>query len=638
MNNFKSIFYCKQGLSHLENDTPCQDSVSYYEDDNILVAAVSDGLGSKKNSQYASKTITSALARILPEKISDEFNNFDSRAFNSFIIGMLKDEVSNIARSNNISISTLDATVLFVCINKQEKKAVVFQLGDGAICLIRKDTANLFSKQEVSNIANATYTLFSDAINHSESSLIDLEKNNIYGFILCSDGMQYEIYDKFNVKAKAAEYFNLLTEHELDNAEKALEENINSMVKMIPGIFYDDISIILFANPNFNNKISLPKDTTWLCECGNRNELQNTRCLCCGKDFTKLYQGYDFRKDGGKKSVFERLNQNPFEEKKFLEKFLPSKILESTEVNIKPKDIQKKETNQVNTILYSKANSKDIREHSIIHEVELSKNISGNPEAIIRGSQVPDSQYISHQPKEKKSKKTARKKSRTLIWKIFRYLNNIFNKNHKLSLLLPNLFESNIDDICSKYRDEFIYEKHKIIDTLVGRTIPCNKNITEIYLKLSVVCCSNNLIYDIDPLASKLNSIENLDEKIFEGRYAIINEILDKKKSKDAYALISSYLHEHNPSKFMAYSKITGYILEAYREKDEFAKFNEDDLLVYDKFHDIIQKFLVYYQLENLKYSELNILFKLIWKEVQINKSKNVLSPKQCKRIIPATK
>lgn len=317
MNDWKKISVVKKGLSHISNGTNCQDNVAISENELFLVSALADGLGSLQYSDLASQIATRAICDFFT---SPEFMSFDDSAgllphLGGQIVSYVQNSIIASANEAGISISEMDCTLAFVCIAKKSKQALIGLLGDSAICILGKRKSIVINDGNKS--ANGTYAVLDkDADKHLRIQSVELDKSEILGFILTSDGLENELYIKGSTRISkvAASYFNTLTSPE--EAESAIAERIDKITSAPNSPFDDDISIVILSRAQSN--VELPSDPTWLCSCGERNPLQNTYCQACHQDFTVLYQKIRFKDYGGKAAFFEKINANPDEERAIL--------------------------------------------------------------------------------------------------------------------------------------------------------------------------------------------------------------------------------------------------------------------------------------------------------------------------------
>ena len=209
----------------------------------------------------------------------------------------------------------MDCTLVFVCILKNENKAIIGHLGDSAICIIGEKKS--IAINDGNRSANGTNALLdNDAIDHFCIRLYDLNKLKIQGFILTSDGLENELYMKGSdyVNQAAEIYFNAWYHN--DKPITIIQDRIKKLTEIEGTPFDDDISIVVLSRAN--KAIQMPEDPTWLCTCGYRNNLQVTYCQKCNKDFSVLYQNIKFKNYGGKAAFFSRINQTPSEERRII--------------------------------------------------------------------------------------------------------------------------------------------------------------------------------------------------------------------------------------------------------------------------------------------------------------------------------
>ena len=190
LSDWKKTYYVKKGLSHIAEGTKCQDSVKVAENDEVLVAALADGLGSLVYSELASQTAAQAVC--------DYFMSFQAAyidadtgqiSLGDRIISCVKDAILVKAAESGIPSSGLDCTLAFVCINKTNNHAVVGLIGDSAVCIFGKEKN--IAVNDGNKSANGTHAVLDeDASRHLLIEHIDLDQKGVLGFILTSDGLE----------------------------------------------------------------------------------------------------------------------------------------------------------------------------------------------------------------------------------------------------------------------------------------------------------------------------------------------------------------------------------------------------------------------------------------------------------------
>lgn len=307
---WKYYYTHRVGLSHEITHTPCQDAVCIKESNDTLVAVLADGLGSLKKSEIASQAVTENIAAAF---ICSEKNVFsiEIQRLQEQVLEHSRKAIQTAAYEYGLDASDMDCTLLFVCINKRSNEVIVGHLGDGAICIIHNDSAELFSPPN-RQVANGTATVMCNSEGDFHFSRYNIKTDSIVGFILSSDGLENELYFSFGrVKKVAAEYFNALQLND-KQTENEIDRLISTITKDKSSVYDDDISIAILSKAH--GFISLPEDINWLCQCGERNGLQHTWCPHCGCDVVALHDKFSYAPYGRKYEALLWLNNHPEEE------------------------------------------------------------------------------------------------------------------------------------------------------------------------------------------------------------------------------------------------------------------------------------------------------------------------------------
>lgn len=315
MTVWKKLKYLQKGISHVQNGTNCQDSVLIFENEDCIVASLADGLGSLKYSEVAAQTATETVCNFFFE-LKNPFEKFDTKEdLAQHILDAVVMNIQDKANVMGVPLNEMDCTLVFVCVLKRPKQAIIGRLGDSAICVIAENKAIAINDGNKS--ANGTNAIFdNDAIENFDIKTLDLEEKNIYGFILSSDGLENELYMKGSdhVNKIAELYFNAWFIN--DDPVSVIEKRIAKLTEIEDTPFDDDISLAILSRSD--KEISLPEDPKWLCTCGFRNHLQTTYCQRCHKDFSVLYKNICFRDYGGKAAFFTEINKDPDEEMRII--------------------------------------------------------------------------------------------------------------------------------------------------------------------------------------------------------------------------------------------------------------------------------------------------------------------------------
>lgn len=350
MNKWKIGKYMVRGLSHSADDLCCQDYVEIRRTERKIVISLADGLGSLKHSDIAAKAICIGCC----EKMMKEdyvLSSFSSEAFLKEFVDYLAHLVIEAGDRKGYTRKDLDCTFAFVYIDTRENGAIIGRIGDSAIGVIKQSLDQSFVLTEKKNSANGTSAILDiDAFQNFEFLYID-NIDDIVGFIVCSDGLDSEIYLKGSTMLrKAAEkYINVVgLADNSDIADMNLERIVAELVSS-DRRFDDDISIGVVTKAS--EEIILPEEPTWLCTCGTRNPLDESYCINCQNDFVDLYKKVIFKKHGGKANFFKEINKDLQAELRILgiDRMNPTEMMA-------PPDLIVSENNDVSTNSTKKEN------------------------------------------------------------------------------------------------------------------------------------------------------------------------------------------------------------------------------------------------------------------------------------------
>lgn len=310
----------RQGTSHkMQGNSPCQDMAVVKENDNVIAAVLSDGLGQLEYSQMAADAVTESVSTCL---LKYDYKQYSEIGLKDAVLAECKRALKDCAASSNISISEMDCTLLFVVLLKDSSYFICGQLGDGAICIVNPNQGS--QVMELNDQFKATSNLTKTVLSKDAKEYFNVQRcsaNDHVGFFLTTDGLENELYSKAGkVKKKAEWYFNLISNNGPSVCNAEIQKRWNELASKEEYGFTDDMSLIAIVKPN--TRIELPEEANWLCACGNRNRLESTRCESCGKDFLKIYKGINFKKYGKTKlDFFSCLNAYPQEELRTLQEF-----------------------------------------------------------------------------------------------------------------------------------------------------------------------------------------------------------------------------------------------------------------------------------------------------------------------------
>ena len=165
------------------------------------------------------------------------------------------------------------------------------------------------------------------------------------------------------------------------------------------------------------------------------------------------------------------------------------------------------------------------------------------------------------------------------------------------------------EEVIDKYIDKFNNdERYYLADNSISRLFdkfPENKELEDILLKISVI----NDLYSTNIFATFLMAkhiqLLQIDEDLRLADSTLVNRIATGhgiKKSKNTgdrnfYSFATKYCSWHNRDNYPIFDDFVERVLKAYRDRDKFSKFKNEDLRSFEKLKVIISDFKIFYQL-----------------------------------------
>jgi len=176
------------GEYHIANNMVNQDAFAFEQLKTGFVVAVSDGLGSKKHSDFGSqmacKAVLKAAKRCFNDlEIKDLLKNIHSCWLNYIV---------------DYEIFDCNATCLFAL--KYKNKIILGQLGDGAIVAVAKEKNQsvVLLDNKVDSFSNVTHCL-NEKFNFEQWKTLVLDAENIQAVVLYTDGIADDIPAEFQI-------------------------------------------------------------------------------------------------------------------------------------------------------------------------------------------------------------------------------------------------------------------------------------------------------------------------------------------------------------------------------------------------------------------------------------------------------
>ena len=161
-------------------------------------------------------------------------------------------------------------------------------------------------------------------------------------------------------------------------------------------------------------------------------------------------------------------------------------------------------------------------------------------------------------------------------------------------------------ELLEKYPDQ-----EKSLEKLFRDLIPNNRLLEDVLIK---TCILNDFystnIKDVFKVANHIHDLD-IDERLNVGDLTLIDDIASKKAfGRRNYSFATKYCSHHKPHVFPIYDSYVAGVLIHFRDVDNFADFYNKDLKDYEKFVEVLKKFIEYYSLENYNFKEID---KYLW-------------------------
>ncbi len=183
------------GTSHLNNGSSCEDSfahsfVKLESNEEVFIAAVSDGAGSAEHSAAASRFACDDFVQRIESYIREGGKIADlNHSFAKRLIAEISNAIQNSAKSREHRVRDYACTLLGVAVS--ESAAAFFQIGDGAIVTsggVEDGWSWVFWPQH-GEFANTTNFIISE--DASELVAFDLAPRRVDELAIFSDGIEH---------------------------------------------------------------------------------------------------------------------------------------------------------------------------------------------------------------------------------------------------------------------------------------------------------------------------------------------------------------------------------------------------------------------------------------------------------------
>ncbi|MBE9184936.1 protein phosphatase 2C domain-containing protein [Microcoleus sp. LEGE 07076] len=273
-----------QGSYHIDQKLPCQDAAKYetFSDNQIIIGAVSDGMGSARHSEIGSAlAVNTALSEIKSRMCwQHQPSNEQVRDIFYTVLETVKASLKEEAEKKGYSLKDLACTLLIFVATP--KWLAAMQVGDGLIVVRRSKGENyelLFRPDKGKRYPNETTPVTSS---YAEREMQVDVKSGCYQFICAgTDGIENislvkrEAWRPFENFFKPLEEQIMLSQNTVNQKEMEIEDFLNS--EQVNQETDDDKTLLLCVYSNFGIQRETQTETSAF-DKDNREVATTQRC------------------------------------------------------------------------------------------------------------------------------------------------------------------------------------------------------------------------------------------------------------------------------------------------------------------------------------------------------------------------
>ncbi|TAF14146.1 MAG: hypothetical protein EAZ76_10130 [Nostocales cyanobacterium] len=254
------------GTKHIKSETPCQDYSKYkiVDQGQVIVGAVSDGMGSAKHSEKGSRLAVETTIKYLINQQNWKYKLDENAWKESFknLLREVRNQLNKYAINHQLDINELDCTLITFVATR--KFIAAMQVGDGLIVVRANDQDyELLFQPNKGEYQNVPTSVTSAA---AISEMLYCVKYKGYDFICAAtDGIENLALDKKTPKWKPFDNFfkmglepSIFSSQSLQDKEIDVEDFLNSQ-KMNKNTD-DDKTLLLCAYSDFIGSREFPEE------------------------------------------------------------------------------------------------------------------------------------------------------------------------------------------------------------------------------------------------------------------------------------------------------------------------------------------------------------------------------------------
>lgn len=223
------------GPLHIKQKLPMQDSHSLFLSKKCFVASVSDGLGSKKHSEFGSRIACLTFVKLAKKWISKQ-----SESIETFLSLFVEKWVSEIRKSR---YEIRDCSATFLGVIYFQGTLYLFQLGDGMIsCLFDEKSKNVvMSDLKEESFSNMTKSL-NEKVLLNDWRIKTIPAEDLKSVFICTDGISDDLQNGADMA-----FTSELTEQYLFKTTREIKKDMNKWISNWPVPRHSDDKTALFV-------------------------------------------------------------------------------------------------------------------------------------------------------------------------------------------------------------------------------------------------------------------------------------------------------------------------------------------------------------------------------------------------------
>lgn len=242
---WKSTGSYSQGSGHKKSDIPCQDRVAHLNKSDCQVAALADGAGSARYSQFGAEGVVNHICEFMCDHFDEIYANENTAEVRQILMKTVLTKINEISSEMGCEPGDLASTLLVTGVKNE--KYILIHLGDGVIGYIKNNELRVATHPDNGEFLNETYFTTSK----NSERMMRLAKGSaseIQAFILMSDGTENSLYDKRN--RTLAPVVSRIVSSCAYCTDEAAQKNIDEIVReLFTRKTADDCSLMIMVDP-----------------------------------------------------------------------------------------------------------------------------------------------------------------------------------------------------------------------------------------------------------------------------------------------------------------------------------------------------------------------------------------------------